>query len=182
MSAKEMIFTFLIIPIGVLLYLVFSTHTEMAAPKKISAALEDSIVRDMGLKSNHIVVFTSPDCGHCKQLERDLQTLDDVRIHTFLLAEPGSHNFEIAKNIWCSEDRSKAYSEWMLNDIAPKAQDCDTGALTRNLELARRWPVSVHHLPTVFIPDARERIDGANIDRIRHRLQFVPKSEKFPAR
>jgi len=104
-----------------------------------------------------LAVFSDPNCPYCKRFEKDLAKIDDVTIYTFLypILSPDSH--EKAKAIWCSSDKSKAWSELMLNGKVPAAAQCDT-PIDRNLALGRKY--RINGTPTLIFASG-ERVPGA---------------------
>jgi thiol:disulfide interchange protein DsbC len=48
------------------------------------AAAEGRDGRAQGNGSRKLAVFVDPNCGYCKRFERDLLTVKDVTIYTFL--------------------------------------------------------------------------------------------------
>lgn len=72
-----------------------------------------------------LAVFSDPNCGFCKRLEKELVNVDNITIYQFLYPIfPGSE--EKVTNVWCSKDRSKAWDNLMLNDVMPPAGKCET--------------------------------------------------------
>jgi thiol:disulfide interchange protein DsbC len=47
--------------------------------------LKDAMVIKQGNGSRKLAVFVDPNCGYCKRFERDLLTVKDVTIYTFLI-------------------------------------------------------------------------------------------------
>ncbi len=117
-----------------------------------------TIVRGNGKR--RIAVFEDPNCGYCKRFERDLQKVDNVTIHMFLLPILGPSSEQRSRNIWCAKDRSRAWLDWMLRDVAAPAADasCDHSALARNVEFGRRHKIT--GTPTIFFTDG-SRVPGA---------------------
>jgi thiol:disulfide interchange protein DsbC len=90
---------------------------------KLPLELAVKIVKGKGERK--LAIFTDPNCGFCKKLERELLQIDNVTIYQFLYPVfPGSA--EKARDVWCSKDRAKAWNDLMLNDIPPTAGNCDT--------------------------------------------------------
>lgn len=116
-----------------------------------------TIVRGNGKRK--LAVFEDPNCGYCKKFERDLQKVDNVTIHMFLLPILGADSVDKSRNIWCARDKGKAWLDWMTRDqAAPKAEaSCDVGALARNVEFARRYNIS--GTPTLFFANGT-RVPG----------------------
>jgi thiol:disulfide interchange protein DsbC len=118
-----------------------------------------SIVRGNGKRK--VALFEDPNCGYCKRFERELQKVDNVTIHVFLYPILGEDSVVKSRNIWCSRDVAKAWSDWMVRDkAAPSASGpgCDPTALDRNRELGKRFQIT--GTPTLVFMDGR-RVPGA---------------------
>lgn len=119
-----------------------------------------------------LATFEDPNCGYCKRLARELQTLDNVTVYVFLYPILSEDSVRKSKQIWCSPDRAKAWSDWMVEGKAPSGRDdCDTSAVTRNRDYGRRLNIS--GTPTIFFADG-ERVPGAvPIARIEQKLSQI---------
>ncbi len=118
-----------------------------------------TIVRGNGKRK--LAVFQDPNCGYCKQFERDLQKVDNVTIHMFLYPVLGPKSVERARDVWCARDKGKTWQDWMVRDIAipPAATPgCDASALDRNRDFGRRY--GINGTPTLFFTDGT-RVPGA---------------------
>lgn len=146
-------------------------------PGSLNAPPLDAIEVIQGTPKTTIAVFASPTCQHCKRLERELVSLENVRILTYLVARPGSESHDLARNIWCSDYPSKVYTEWMLNDVLPESVYCDDEVLTRNMDLANAF--SVNGTPTVFFENGRW-VEGNNIEAIRAEISKLTSSRSVP--
>jgi len=123
-----------------------------------SLPLKDAFTQVRGNGKRMLAVFEDPNCGYCKRFERDLQKVNDVTIHTFLLPILSADSVEKSKNIWCAKDKNKAWLDWMVRDQpAPKAS-CDTSALDRNLAFSKKHKIT--GTPTLFFVDG-SRVPGA---------------------
>lgn len=112
-----------------------------------------------GNGSRRIAVFSDPNCPYCRQLESTLKSLDNVTVYTFLYPVLSPDSTAKAKQIWCSQDRAKAWESWMLERQAPLASgNCNTAALDSNLALGAK--MNVTGTPTVILVDGR-RLPGA---------------------
>lgn len=169
---------------GNLRYLVFGrvfdtkTMTDLTAPKLAKAerlrteaedrednapsvSLEhlpfaDAIKIVRGGGSRTVIVFSDPACPYCRQLEPELEKLNDVTIYTFLVPFQG---LALPSAIWCAADRQKAWRQYMLQGdqtLLATAASC-AHPLERNLALAQR--LKVRGTPTLFYADGR-RSDG----------------------
>lgn len=92
---------------------------------------EQAIVKVKGDGSRKLAVFSDPDCPFCKQLEKELESVSNVTIYTFLLPLTELHpdSLRKAELIWCSKDRAQAWDDLMLKEKEPLAADnkkCET--------------------------------------------------------
>jgi thiol:disulfide interchange protein DsbC len=123
--------------------------------------LKDSFTIVRGNGKRRLALFEDPNCGYCKRFERELQKIDNVTIHVFLYPILGDDSVVKSRNIWCTRDAAKAWSDWMVRDkAAPTAGSpgCDTTALDRNRELGKRFLIT--GTPTLVFIDGR-RVPGA---------------------
>jgi thiol:disulfide interchange protein DsbC len=120
--------------------------------------LKDAFTQVRGNGKRKLAVFEDPNCGYCKRFERDLQKVNDVTIHTFLIPILGADSVEKSKNIWCAKDRNKAWLDWMVRDQAAAKASCDTAALERNLAFSKKYRIT--GTPTLFFVDG-SRVPGA---------------------
>jgi len=103
--------------------------------------------------------FEDPNCGYCKRLAKDIAKLDNVTIYTFLYPILSPDSLEKSNQIWCANDRAKAWNEWMIDGKAPASKgDCDTTAVRKSLEAGRK--LAINGTPTICFADG-ERIPGA---------------------
>ena len=123
-----------------------------------SLPLKDAFTQVRGNGKRKLAVFEDPNCGYCKRFERDLQKVNDVTIHTFLLPILSADSVEKSKNIWCAKDRNKAWLDWMVRDQAAAKASCDTSALDRNLAFSKKYKIT--GTPTLFFVDG-SRVPGA---------------------
>ena len=106
-----------------------------------------------------LAVFEDPNCGYCKRFEKDMQNIDNVTVHLFLIPILGDDSHAKSRQIWCSADKAKAWNDWMLDNVAPKGEGkCDTKALDANLEFARKYRIT--GTPTLVFASG-QRIPGA---------------------
>lgn len=123
--------------------------------------LDQAIKVVKGNGSRKLVVFSDPDCPFCKRLEqKELVNITDVTIYTFLYPLEQLHPDAANKSkaIWCSADRAKAWTYWVMNNQLPKAGNtCDT-PVEKIAALGRKLGVS--STPTLIFADGK-RILGA---------------------
>ena len=111
-----------------------------------------------GNGSRQLAVFSDPNCGYCKRLEKSLQQLDNVTVYTYLIPILGADSLQKSKQILCSADPYKAYIDWMINGTAPNGKtDCNT-TLDKNTAFAKTYGIT--GTPTLFFTDG-SRFPGA---------------------
>lgn len=120
--------------------------------------LKNAFTITRGNGKRQLAVFEDPNCGYCKRFEKDLQKINNVTVHLFLIPILGADSEEKSRNIWCSKDKAKAWNDWMLSDNLPKAASCNTDALTANLEFAKKYRIT--GTPTLVFADGT-RVPGA---------------------
>jgi len=120
--------------------------------------LKDAFTIVRGNGKRRLAVFEDPNCGYCKRFERDLQKVNNVTIYMFLYPILSADSNEKSKNIWCAKDRVKAWQDWMVRDQTPAAASCDVSAITRNLEVGRKFKIT--GTPTLVFADG-SRVPGA---------------------
>jgi thiol:disulfide interchange protein DsbC len=114
------------------------------------------VVRGNG--SRQLAVFSDPNCGYCKRLDKSLQQLDNVTIYTYLIPILSPDSAQKSKQIWCSADPQKTYIDWMINGIAPSGKSDCTTPLDKNMAFAKTYGVT--GTPTIFFTDG-SRFPGA---------------------
>lgn len=101
--------------------------------------------------------FEDPNCGYCKRLAKELQSMTDVTIYTFPfpILSPDSH--DKSRNVLCASDPVKAWNDWMINGVTPPNARCDT-QLDKIVALGQK--LNVQGTPNIFLSDGT-RIPGA---------------------
>lgn len=105
-----------------------------------------------------LATFEDPNCSYCKKLAKELKSLTDVTIYTFVYPIfPNSG--EISKAIWCAPDRTKAWNDYMLNGTSPAAANgkCDTSGLEKSTAAGRN--LNIRGTPALFFADG-SRVPG----------------------
>ena len=111
-----------------------------------------------GNGSRQLAVFSDPNCGYCKRLEKSMQQLENVTIYTYLIPILSTDSTQKSKQIWCAADPFKTYIDWMINGISPSGKsDCNT-PLDKNLAFAKTYGIT--GTPTLFFTDG-SRFPGA---------------------
>jgi len=119
--------------------------------------LKDAMMVRQGTGARKMAVFVDPNCGYCKHFERDLTTVKDVTVYTFLMPILGADSTAKSRDIWCAKDPQQAWRAWMLNGVQPPkaAAGCDTSALERNLALSRKHRIT--GTPALFFEDGTRK-------------------------
>ena len=135
----------------------------------------DAVHGNGGDASRQLVVFSDPACPYCKRLELELDKLDNVTIHTFLVPFQGT---ALPTAVWCAQDRRKAWHQAMHGEQETLAQAAAAIApscahpLDRNLALAQR--LKIQGTPTIFYANGR-RTDGyADAAKIEAQINAAP--------
>ena len=119
--------------------------TQESTTKLSAAALAKStdhaVKRVRGNGKRVIYTFEDPNCGYCKELQKELAKINDVTIYTFLWPILSQDSVDKSKAIWCAKDRAKAWDELMLKGVPPSGKrDCDT-PFEKNAQLAQRFGI-----------------------------------------
>ncbi len=124
-----------------------------------SLPLDQAVKIVRGNGSRMFVTFEDPNCGFCKKLHRDLATLTNVTIYTFLYPILSQDSFEKSRGVWCAKDRAKAWDELMGNGKVPAAAAADCKhPLQQTLALGQKLEIT--GTPTLIFTDGR-RVPGA---------------------
>jgi thiol:disulfide interchange protein DsbC len=147
-------------------YLIFGNLLEMKTGKNLTAErqfnslpLELAVKQVRGSGKNVMVTFEDPNCGYCKKLAKDVLTLKDVTVYTFLYPVLGDDSYEKSKAIWCAPDKAKAWIDWMTAGKALPAipAKCDTSGLDKSAQLGRK--LRINGTPAIFFTGG-ERVGG----------------------
>ena len=130
----------------------------LTAVKFSDLPLNDAIKVVQGKGERQIAVFADPNCGYCKRFERDMQSVDNVTMHVFLIPILSPDSVEKSRNIWCAKDQAKAWQDYMLKGEKSTSATCDTKALERNLAFAHKYKIT--GTPTIIFTD-NTRVPGA---------------------
>ncbi len=108
-----------------------------------------------------LAVFADPDCPFCKELEHSIAAFDDVTMYTFLFPLTSLHPDAAAKahTIWCAENRSEAWTHWMLEGTPAKGkEDCKEDPVEEIQALGQK--LRVGSTPVVFFSNG-SRVGGS---------------------
>jgi thiol:disulfide interchange protein DsbC len=142
------------------------TNLTKQRKQKLSAIPFNDLPLDLAFKKvkgkgeRKVAVFSDPDCPFCKRVENDLGKLDNVTIYMFLYPivslHPGAP--EVAKRIWCSPDKVKAWDEYMSGKGRPTAAPTCDNPVDKIVEFGRKR--NINGTPTLIFATG-ERVPGA---------------------
>ena len=153
-------------------YLIQGEMVELATGNNVTAKRQEDINRIKwselpqaqafkvvrGNGSRQIAVFSDPNCGYCKRLEKTLQQLDNVTIYNYLIPILSADSALKSKQIWCAADQQKVWNDWMLNNLGPSGKSDCANPIDKNLTLAKNY--GINGTPTIFFTDG-SRFPGA---------------------
>jgi thiol:disulfide interchange protein DsbC len=133
--------------------------TQETSQKLISKALtsaHDSAIKMVRGNGKRVVyTFEDPNCGYCRQLYKELSTMTDVTVYTFLLPILSADSTEKSRAIWCAKDRAKAWDQIMTKGTLTEAsKPCDISSLEKNMQLAQRF--SIRGTPAIYLAGGQQ--------------------------
>jgi thiol:disulfide interchange protein DsbC len=110
--------------------------------------------------SRKVAVFADPFCPYCRQLEQQMQGVNNVTIYTFLYPIETLHPGASVKSvqIWCAKDRGSAWTQWMLQKTEPGDTRCKGAPVEQLQKLGEK--LHVDSTPTIFTVNG-QRVRGA---------------------
>ena len=113
-----------------------------------------------GNGSRQIAVFEDPDCPYCQRLEKELVSIQDVTEYIFLFPIDSLHPqaTQHAREIWCAPDRSRAWTQWLLEKKPPPAATCKDDPSGELAKLGDK--LYIDGTPTSFLANGK-RVGGA---------------------
>jgi thiol:disulfide interchange protein DsbC len=127
-------------------------NAELAAAL-LRKSTDAAIKRVRGNGKRVLYTFEDPNCGYCRQLQKELLKLNDVTIYTFLWPILSQDSVEKSKAVWCARDRARAWDDLMTSGVAPQNDAKCENPLEKNLGLAQRF--GIRGTPAVFTADGR---------------------------
>lgn len=116
------------------------------------------IVKGNGKRA--MAIFEDPDCPFCRQLERELRSVNDVTIYVFLYPIEQLHPGATLKSrqIWCAPDPAKAWLAAVLDGVNPGGKDDCANPVEALAQLAVKHRIT--GTPTMIFAND-ERVAGA---------------------
>ncbi len=103
-----------------------------------------------------MAVFEDPNCGYCKKLHKELATLDNVTVYTFLFPILAPDSMTKATSVWCAKDQATVWTDWMNKGVTPPDASCET-PIEKNLALGHK--LAVQGTPAIFF-ESGNRVNG----------------------
>lgn len=115
--------------------------------------LELAIKKVKGKGERKMVIFSDADCPFCKKLEDELKSIDNVTVYTFLFPIDQLHPDAARKSrqIWCSDDRQKAWDEFFVSGKLPDNKGDCANPVAATQALGARLKITA--TPTMVLAD-----------------------------
>ncbi|MCG2583889.1 DsbC family protein [Massilia sp. TS11] len=127
----------------------------VSGPIEVEALPQDDALRSVhGAGTRRLVVFSDPQCTYCRQLEHELDRIDDVTVLNFMVPFQGE---ALPNAVWCAPDRLAAWHAALEDRLAADTRVACPTPLERNRTLAAR--LNVRATPTIVFTDG-SRVDG----------------------
>lgn len=141
------------------------------AVQTLRKSTDQAIKRVRGNGKRVMYTFEDPNCGFCKQLQKELTKVTDVTIYTFLWPILSKDSVDKSKVIWCSRDRARAWDEYMLRGAVPQGDgNCET-PIDKNKQLAQRF--RINGTPAIFFADGSMNGGYLPADQLEQALNSV---------
>ena len=154
---------------------------ELAQMIDVSALpLKNAIVREKGNATHTLFVFTDPQCPFCEKLESVLDTLDDVRIYTFLTPIVSLHTNarEVAAQIYCAPNPQQALVDFMVHKkTLPQTKPQCTTPIVANENLMRE--LAIKGTPTLFFADGHRATGLMTREALMERMNQALETKKL---
>lgn len=137
-------------------------RAEPAPVNWASLPLKDAFVRVNGNGERKVAIFSDPDCPYCKKLEKELDSLENVTIYTFMYPIDSLHPDAQSKAeaVWCAgteKTRTKLWVDLLTKGKEPPSTKGCANPVARNIALAES--LGVRGTPTLIAADGR-RLPG----------------------
>lgn len=132
--------------------------------KRLAMAFDDlplqyAFKKVVGDGSRRMAYFADPNCGYCKRFDRDtLPKVNNVTIYMFMYPVITEQSVPLSKSIWCSPDRAKAWDDYVVGGVAPKAAPTCENPIDKILSFGQEK--RIRGTPTLFFADGT-RVPGA---------------------
>ncbi len=132
----------------------------------------NAIKRVRGSGKRIVYTFEDPNCGYCKELQKEINKMNDITVYTFLLPILSPDSVEKSKAVWCAKDRVKTWDDLMNKASLPaNAPTNCTTPLEENQALAQRF--GVRGTPAVYLTNGQQVGGFLPADKLEQALAAV---------
>jgi thiol:disulfide interchange protein DsbC len=132
--------------------------------------LKDAVKTVRGTGKRQLAIFSDPNCPYCKQLEVELNKLNDVTIYTFILPLK-SQSVAPSKQVFCEKDPAYAWSNLISKGVQPTSSKSCANPIERNIQLART--LGVNGTPAIIFADGAKMLGAYPAAEIEARLKQI---------
>ena len=145
---------------------------DQMATAALAKAQGQAIKRVRGSGRRVLYTFEDPNCGYCRDLQRELNKVSDVTVYTFLLPILSADSSEKSRAVWCAKDRARAWDDLMNRSATPPAapRNCVT-PIEDNQALAQRF--GVRGTPAIYLANGQQIGGYLPADKIEQALAAV---------
>lgn len=146
-------------------------HSQLISVDFDNLPLDLAVKKVKGNGKRKLAIFTDPNCGYCKRLEKELTKVSDVTLYLFLY--PIFHDSdEIVRNVSCAKDPANAWDDLMLNGIAPASAVCKTST-EKVLALGKK--LRIKGTPNLIFANGARAPGYLSVEELEDRLKDVRK-------
>ena len=113
--------------------------------------LQYALTTTHGRGERTVYSFEDPECGYCRELNRRLEEIGNVRVHTFIVTFLGEDSRIKADAVWCSRNRAAAWRQVMRRQKLPAAPPGCRAPRAEVMNLVDMLGITL--TPTVFFAD-----------------------------
>ena len=115
--------------------------------------LELGIRKVLGNGKRQLIVFSDPMCPFCRQLEQELLRMSNITVYIMLypIEAKFKGTTELARQIWCSADRGKAWDEWMQKRVKPTVKPACKDPIAQIEKIGNK--LNINNTPTIIFAD-----------------------------
>jgi thiol:disulfide interchange protein DsbC len=145
---------------------------DQIASGALAGAQANAIKRVRGNGKRVVYTFEDPNCGYCKELQKELNKMTDITVYTFLLPILSPDSVEKSKLVWCSKDRSRTWDDLMNKAFLPAngPKNCAT-PIEENEALAKRF--GVRGTPAIYLANGQHVGGYVPADKLEQALETV---------
>lgn len=145
---------------------------DQIASGALVGAQGNAIKRVRGNGKRVVYTFEDPNCGYCKELQKELNKMTDITVYTFLLPILSPDSVEKSKMVWCSKDRARTWDDLMNKAALPanSPKNCTT-PLEENEALAKRF--GVRGTPAIYLANGQQVGGFIPADKLEQALAAV---------